>query len=230
MWYLHNACSRYMCGDKALFSSLNYWNAGVITFGDWATAPILGKGVVDISGLPAISDVLYVKGLKSNLLNISQICDADSEVSFVQKRCIVYDSTGNIALEGVRTSDNYYKVLPNSNYVCSSAKIDVTELWHQRLCHMNQKSLSKLAKKELVNSLPKLENIDNILCGPCQQGKQFRVTYKKTSKILTSKQLELLHMDLMGPSRTESLGGKRYILVVVDDLSRYNWIVENAQK
>jgi hypothetical protein len=37
----------------------------------------------------------------------------------------------------------------------------------------------------------------------------------------TSKVLELLHVDLMGPMQVESLGGKRYAFVVVDDYSRY---------
>ena len=40
----------------------------------------------------------------------------------------------------------------------------------------------------------------------------------------TSRPLELLHVDLMGPARTESIGGKRYIMVVVDDFSRYSWV------
>ena len=42
--------------------------------------------------------------------------------------------------------------------------------------------------------------------------------------IATSRCLELLHVDLMGPTRTESLGGKRYIMVIVDDFSRYTWV------
>ena len=37
--------------------------------------------------------------------------------------------------------------------------------------------------------------------------------------------LELLHLDLMGPTRTESLGGKRYIMVMVDDFTRYTWVI-----
>ena len=31
-------------------------------------------------------------------------------------------------------------------------------------------------------------------------------------------------MDLMGPTRTESMGGKRYVMVVVDNFSRYSWV------
>ncbi|XP_022877011.1 uncharacterized protein LOC111395259 [Olea europaea var. sylvestris] len=194
MWYLDSACSRHMCGT------------------------------VQMHGLPVISNVLYVEGLKSNLLSISQICDADFEVSFVQKRCTVYDSSGGVVLDGVRTSDNCYGVLPNSNYVCRSAKIDVSELWNKRLGHLNYKSLVQLAKKELVDGLPKIGPSENVVSGPCQLGKQLKGSHKKTSKILTKRPLELIHMDLMGPSRTESLGSKRYILVVVEDFSRFTWI------
>lgn len=118
-------------------------------------------------------------------MSISQICDADYEVSFVQKRYTIYDPLGDIVLEGVRTSDNCYGVFLNSNYVCNSAKIDVTNFCHQRLGHMNYKNLSKLAKKELVDGLHKLEQIYNTVCGPCQQDKQHRVNHKRTSKSLT---------------------------------------------
>ncbi|XP_022891620.1 uncharacterized protein LOC111406424 [Olea europaea var. sylvestris] len=224
MWYLDSACSRHMCGNKALFTTLDECNGGIVTFGDGGSAPILGKGTVQMYGLPVISNVLYVEGLKLNLLSISQICDDDFEVSFVQKRCTVYDSSGGVVLEGVRTSDNCYGVLPNSNYMCRSAKIDVSELWHKRLGHLNYKSLEQLAKKELIDGLPKIVPSENVVCGPCQLGKQLKGSHKKTTKILTKRPLELVHMDLMGPSRTESLGGKRYILIVVDDFSRFIWI------
>ncbi|XP_022897283.1 uncharacterized protein LOC111410921 [Olea europaea var. sylvestris] len=125
--------------------------------------------------------------LKSNLLSISQICDADFEVSFVQKRCTVYDSSSGVVLEGVRTANNCYGVLPNSNYVCRSAKIDVSELWHKRLGHLNYKSLVQLVKKELVDGLPKIGPSEHAVCGPCQLGKQLKGNHKKTSKILTKR-------------------------------------------
>ena len=52
-------------------------------------------------------------------------------------------------------------------------------------------------------------------------GKQTKVSHHKVNVIATSRCLELLHVDLMRPTRTESLGGKRYIMVIVDDFSRY---------
>jgi hypothetical protein len=68
------------------------------------------------------------------------------------------------------------------------------------------------------------------ICGSCQLGKQTRAAHKKTSGIQTSKNLELLHMDLMGPTRTASLGWKRYILAIVDDFSQYTWAIPLREK
>ena len=45
------------------------------------------------------------------------------------------------------------------------------------------------------------------------------------ASVQTSRPLELLHIDLMGLARVQSLGGKKYILVVVDDFTRYTWVV-----
>ena len=45
------------------------------------------------------------------------------------------------------------------------------------------------------------------------------------ASVQTSRPLELLHINLMGPARVLSLGGKKYILVVVNDFTRYTWVV-----
>ena len=60
------------------------------------------------------------------------------------------------------------------------------------------------------------------ICGACQLGNQTKASHHKVN--VTSRCLELLHVDLMGPIRTESLRGKRYIMVIVDNFSRYNWV------
>ena len=49
--------------------------------------------------------------------------------------------------------------------------------------------------------------------------------HPSVASVQTSKPLELLHINLMGPARIQSLGGKKYILVVVDDCTRYTWVV-----
>ena len=91
--------------------------------------------------------------------------------------------------------------------------------------HASYKHLSIVTKHESVLGIPKLSRISNVVYGPCQLGKQMKAKYPSTQTSVTSRPLELLHLDLMGPTRMESLGGKRYILVVVDDFTRYTYII-----
>ncbi|KAI3707412.1 hypothetical protein L6452_25910 [Arctium lappa] len=51
-----------------------------------------------------------------------------------------------------------------------------------------------------------------------------RAAHKQKPEPSTSSPLELLHMDLCGPMRTQSLGGNKYVLIIVDDYSRYTWV------
>ena len=67
--------------------------------------------------------------------------------------------------------------------------------------------------------------MNNVVCGLCQLGKHMKAKHASTQTSATSKPLELLHLDLMGPTRIESLGGKRYIMVVVGDFTRYTWVI-----
>ena len=63
-----------------------------------------------------------------------------------------------------------------------------------------------LSTKELVIGLPKISFEKDRLCGECQQGKQTKILFKSKNIISTSRPLKLLHMDLIGPSKTMSLG------------------------
>ena len=75
LWYLDSGCSRHMIGDRSLFKVFESKKGGNVTFGDRSKLQIKGKGIISLSKLPDIANVLYVEGLKVNLLSISQICD-----------------------------------------------------------------------------------------------------------------------------------------------------------
>ncbi|GJT99171.1 retrovirus-related pol polyprotein from transposon TNT 1-94 [Tanacetum coccineum] len=72
---------------------------------------------------------------------------------------------------------------------------------------------------KLGRNLPKLK-FDQHFCDACNIGKQAHVSHKAKSMVSTTRCLELLHMDLFGPSAVRSYGGNRYTLVIVDDYSR----------
>ena len=62
------------------------------------------------------------------------------------------------------------------------------------------------------------------MCDACVKGKHQKSSFQSKNLISTTRPLELLHMDLFGPSNTLSLGGKAYCFVIVDDYSRFTWV------
>ncbi|PNX60220.1 gag-pol polyprotein [Trifolium pratense] len=84
--------------------------------------------------------------------------------------------------------------------------------------------MKRVISEEAIRGLPSLQIQEGNICGECQIGKQTKVSHQKLQHLSTSRVLELLHMDLMGPMQVESLGGKKYAFVVVDDFSRYTWV------
>ena len=75
LWYLDSGCSRHITRDHTLFKEFESKKGGNVTFGDWRKSQIKGKGIISLLGLPDIANVLYMEGLRVNLLSISQICD-----------------------------------------------------------------------------------------------------------------------------------------------------------
>ena len=131
------------------------------------------------------------------------------------------DESGKKLISGVHTLDNCYGLVPNADIVCNSIWLPNEDLWHQRMRHASYKHLSIVSKHELVLGIPKLSRMSNVVCGPCQLGKQTKAKHPSTHTSATSRPLEPLHLDFIGQTRTESLGGKRYIMVVVDNFTRY---------
>ena len=111
-----------------------------------------------------------------------------------------------------------------------SSMHDQSWLWHRRLGHANMDLISQLNKYELDRDFPKINFQKDKVCEACQMGKQIKNSFKNKNFISTTRPLELLHMDLFGPSRTPSLGGKYYAFVIVDDFSRYTWVLFLNQK
>jgi len=86
-------------------------------------------------------------------------------------------------------------------------KTDNSWLWHCRAPHVKMNHLNHLVKKDLEIGISKLKFEKNKLCEAYQKGKQVKNLFQSKNFVSTSKPLELLHMDLFGPSRTMSLGG-----------------------
>ncbi|GJY01533.1 retrovirus-related pol polyprotein from transposon TNT 1-94 [Tanacetum coccineum] len=172
--------------------------------------------------------VYYVEVLNHNLFSVGQFCDADLEVAFWKSTCFVRDLQGNDLLTGNHGSDLYtisLQEMTSSTLICFMAKASPTQawLWHRILSHLNFDYINLLSKKDIVIGLPKLKYVKDQLCSSCKLSKAKRSSFK--TKVVPSSKgwLNLLHIDLCGPMRVESINEKKYILVIVDDYSRYTW-------
>ncbi|GJR98681.1 retrovirus-related pol polyprotein from transposon TNT 1-94 [Tanacetum coccineum] len=107
---------------------------------------------------------------------------------------------------------------------CSKASKSKSWLWHRRLNHLNFGTINDLARKDLVRGLPRLKFEKDHLCSACQLGKSKKFSHRPKSENTNMEVLHTLHMDLCGPMRVQSIKGKKYILVIVDDYSRFTWV------
>nr|GEV74838.1 hypothetical protein [Tanacetum cinerariifolium] len=164
-----------------------------------------------------------------NLFSVGQFCDSDLELAFRQHTCFIRNLDGVDLLTDSRGNNLYTLSLQDmmaSSPICLLSKASKTKswLWHRRLSHLNFDAINHLARHGLVRGLPKLKFEKYHLCSACAMGKSTKKSHKPKSKDTNQEKLYLLHMDLCGPMRVESVNGKKYILVIVDDYSRFTWV------
>nr|GEV58261.1 hypothetical protein [Tanacetum cinerariifolium] len=194
LWIIDLGCSKHMTGNRALLTNFVEKFRETVLFGNNDFTEIVGYRDVVIRSM-MIKKVYYVKDLLTD------------------------DRSSNLYTIALN------KITSNSS-ACSLAKASSSQswLWHQRLSHLNFATINNLVKNNLVRGLPKIKFEKDHLCSACEQGKIHQIHHKSKTAFASNKPLYLLHMDLCGPIRVESINRKRYVLVVVDDYSRYTWV------
>ncbi|GJR08816.1 putative ribonuclease H-like domain-containing protein [Tanacetum coccineum] len=207
---IDSGCSRHMTGNKAYLADFQDFNGGPVAFGG-SKGYITGKGKIKTGKLD-FEDVGFVKELQHfNLFSVSQMCDKKNKVLFTDSECLVFFNLENI--------------VPLGGLACLIAKAttDESNLWHRRLGHVNFKNLNRLVKGNLVRGLPTKLFQNDHTCVACQKGKQHKASCKAKVVSSISHTLQLLHMDLFGPTSVRSINHKTYCLVITDDFSRFSW-------
>eukprot|EP00253_Pinus_taeda_P011740 PITA_11740 len=110
LWYIDSGCSKHMTGEKEKLESYSALEKGKkVSFGNDTPATIKGKGIARLKEKVKAGNVLYVDGLKHNLLSVSQMCDQRTEVIFRSNGCLVRDlDTSKTMIKGKRTPNNLY--------------------------------------------------------------------------------------------------------------------------
>ncbi|GKC17801.1 retrovirus-related pol polyprotein from transposon TNT 1-94 [Tanacetum coccineum] len=203
LWYLDSDCSKYMTGDRLRLRNFVKKFIGIVRFGNDHFGAIMGYW--------------------------DYVIDDNLEVAFRKYTCFVRDLDSIDLIKGSRgTNLQIISVedMMRSSPICllSKASKNKSWLWHRRLNHLNFGTLNDLARKDLVRGLPRLKFEKDHLCSACQLGKSRKATHKPKTINTIMEVLHTLHIDLCGPLRVQSINGKKYILVIVDDYSRFPWV------
>ncbi|GJT97145.1 retrovirus-related pol polyprotein from transposon TNT 1-94 [Tanacetum coccineum] len=156
------------------------------------------------------ANVFNTANQKKHKAKVKKSKKLDLEVVFRRNTCFVRNLKGLDLLKGNRTT-NLYTInlheMASASPICLMGCATLTKswLWHQRLSNLNFDIINELAK----NDLP---------------GKSKTAPHKPKPVPNSKQRLHLLHMDLCGLMKVKSIYGKWYVLVIVDDYSRYTWV------
>ncbi|GJT94965.1 retrovirus-related pol polyprotein from transposon TNT 1-94, partial [Tanacetum coccineum] len=196
LWCVDSGCSKHMTRNLKLLINIVWKFLGTVRFGNDHVAAILGYSDLQFRG------------------------------RFQKKHLFRQNLEGVDLLKGNRTTNlytiNLYE-MASASPICLMAHATSTKywLWHQRLSHLNFDTINDLAKNDLVTDILKFKYHKEHLYPLCEQEKSKKASHLPKPVPNSKQRLHLLHMGLCGPIRVESINGKRYVLVIVDDYSRY---------
>lgn len=157
-----------MSGNKEKFIKLKKENGGDVSFGNVGTSKIICKGIVALKGTATTQNVLYVEGLKHDLLSIGKMCDVDYNLMFYDKVCeIRRNATKKVIGRGSRNLGNVYILDEIQGQKCYLGQTNEGCLWNKILGHLNFNNLVKNSKKQDVRGLPKKSKPTNSICKSC---------------------------------------------------------------
>lgn len=198
-----------------------------VKLGDDYQYPIKGVGEasykLESGELLKMKDVLYVPGLKKNLLSISGLEKKGFRVAFVDGKVLMWPRGRTINDDVViRVEEGgLYKLKGSPEQALFHSTIDPCELWHRRFVHLHYRALPSVSKAVL--GIPEMKTKHEGVCKGCAQ----RKTVKKPFLSSESKAngiLDIIHSDVCGPMATTSLSGYNYYVSFIDDFSRKAWI------
>jgi hypothetical protein len=168
-----------------------------------------------------LDETLYVPDLRSNLLSVAKMTEHGFEVIFRRNEAIVTNpDTGENVIVARRDKDMMYYIdeLSEESRV-SQISMSLQE-WHERFGHLNENDLKNIIRKQKFDRIDIKADEALPVCGTCVKGKQTRKPFT-TSVSQSTELLELVHTDVCGPMRVNSLAGSRYFVTFIDDKSRW---------
>jgi hypothetical protein len=209
IWLVDNEASKHMTGFKQ--NLMNYrdkkFNVKVELGGDgtYAIKRIGSKSFQLQSGnVFHIEEILYVPGLKKNLISVAVLESKGYTVAFSKGKALMWpsnESMGSTMIIGAQEG-GLYKVTGQVIQALAHEIINPCELWHKRFGHLNYHALPGLQK--MVTGMPVFSFEHNRICRGCALGKNTKKAYSHNNR-KSNGILDLIHSDLCGPMKHDSL-------------------------
>ncbi|MCH79834.1 peptide transporter PTR2 [Trifolium medium] len=226
-WILDSGATYHVCDSLSFFTAYREVHAIPVKLpnGNIVTTNIVGD--INITSQITLKNVLYMPHFSFNLISVSRVSqDLGCVFAFTDTLCFIQNSMQKMIGSGRMINGLYYlegtqsQVEIQTGKQCNSLAIPKTALWHFRLGHTSHKRLELLQK--LYQNI-EVNKVD-FCCDICHLAKQRKLSYE-LSNSRASSCLELLHMDIWGPFSTPTPHGHKYFLKIVDDFSRFTWII-----
>ena len=229
-WCADSGASAHMTFEKHWFSDYrSLANHPTVHLGDDTELNVNGIGSIHILALVngkwesgIMQDVLHVPDLRHSLFSMSAYTAKGNLVTIEENKC-VFSDRDRIRAIGIRQGNGLYKMLIKvvEPLQANVVKADSLKIWHERLGHINYRSLKDMVKDGLITGVT---DMTEPFCEACQFGKLHRVSFKTVTDRVEYKVGECIHSDVCGPMTKTSYGGSDYFVLFKDDVSGYRQV------
>lgn len=233
-WCLDSGCTSHLCNDPKKFVHFSKVVSEKLNLASNTSTAITGRGTIhlntEVDGKSKslnLENALHVPDLRTNLLYVSKITDKGLKVVFDGNAARVIDRDGNTKLEATRVNGLYS--LQENKHECRVATATgknrgsvgaPMETWHRRMDYLNIRHLSASDRDGTVRGISIVGPERDFKCEVCVRCKMTKTPFPKRSDRQTEL-LDLIHSDVCGPMKIESIGESRYFVTFFDDCSRW---------
>ncbi|CAI5715318.1 unnamed protein product [Peronospora farinosa] len=232
--------SRHMTDDKREFVEYEDLSTPIyitVANGHQLKAQGTGKArfILENGRTVKLTEVLYVPGLDKKLVSVAALTARGVLVQFKRDQAVLISDDVTVAVikrvgKLFAWNVKQHITLEAHKAESSGAINDTSGLWHARLGHVSTKKIMQAMKS--CDGISRVVASDGGVCDGCARGKMTNSPFSHTSgsEVKTSRPLEVVHTDLMGPMNPKSKGGALYVLTFINDYSRFVYVYLLAAK